>query len=413
MKIYLGIALAVAFAAVPVVAQLSVPPIAGVLPGVTRRVGGALDSVDGAVEATAAQARALARTRVRSIAALVRANPMALELDDDGRLARRGEVIIVDADIAAIAAAQRAGFRVIEQTSIAELDMALTRLAVPGDEQLGRAVRRLRRLLPAHEVTSDQLLLQSGATTPMALQAQPPAPPRVGGVTVGLVDGGVARHIPVAVARGFANGAPVASAHGSAVASLLRRGGATRIIAADVFGTEPAGGSSSAVARALAWLVQQRVPVISISLVGPDNILLRRAIAGATARGIVVVAAVGNDGPAAPPSYPASYPSVVAVTGVDRRNRALIEAGRALHLDYAAPGADISASGADGSLRPVRGTSFATPLVAARLAVLMAAGAGRSSTMAMLDREAVDLGRRGADPLFGRGLICGECRAAQ
>ncbi len=43
----------------------------------------------------------------------------------------------------------------------------------------------------------------------------------------------------------------------------------------------------------------------------------------------MIVAAVGNDGPSARPAYPASYPGVLAVTGVDGRNRALIEAGRA------------------------------------------------------------------------------------
>ena len=81
-----------------------------------------------------------------------------------------------------------------------------------------------------------------------------------------------------------------------------------------------------------------------------------------------MVAAVGNDGPAAPPAYPASYPGVLAVTGVDGRNRALIEAGRALHLDYAAPAADMRAVNAKGKWIKVRGTSFAVPFVAARAA---------------------------------------------
>ena len=79
---------------------------------------------------------------------------------------------------------------------------------------------------------------------------------------------------------------------------------------------------------------------------------------------MTIVAAVGNDGPAAPPAYPASYASVIAVTGVDGHDRALIEAGRALHLDYAAPGADMKAASAKGRAVAVRGTSFAVPFVA-------------------------------------------------
>jgi subtilisin family serine protease len=116
---------------------------------------------------------------------------------------------------------------------------------------------------------------------------------------------------------------------------------------------------------------------------------------------MAIVAAVGNDGPAAPPAYPASYPGVIAVTGVDGRNRALIEAGRALHLDYAAPGADMLGAKAGGGMAPLRGTSYAAPLVAARLA---------GSSLAALDREAVDLGKRGPDKIYGRGLVCGDCR---
>ena len=119
------------------------------------------------------------------------------------------------------------------------------------------------------------------------------------------------------------------------------------------------------------------------------------------------LAAVGNGGPAAPPAYPASYPGVLAVTGVDGRNRALIEAGRALHLDYAAPGADMTAINAAGKRVKVRGTSYAAPLVAARAAAAMAA---RADIVRTLDAEARDLGARGPDSSFGRGLVCGACR---
>jgi subtilisin family serine protease len=149
-------------------------------------------------------------------------------------------------------------------------------------------------------------------------------------------------------------------------------------------------------------MVQRRVPVVAVSLVGPANALVARAIAQARERGTHVVAAVGNDGPAAPPAYPASYPGVIAVTGVDGRNRVLIEAGRALHLDYAAPGADMAAARGDGRLTVVRGTSYAVPLVAGRLF----RHAHSPRAIALLDSEAATPRRRG----YGRGLICGDCR---
>ena len=175
---------------------------------------------------------------------------------------------------------------------------------------------------------------------------------------------------------------------------------------ADVYGTDKAGGNALAMAKGLGWLVARGSKVVTISLVGPRNAVLERAIRAAQRKGVVVVAAVGNDGPAAPPAYPASYNGVVAVTAVDGKRRALIEAGRALHLDYAAPGADIYGRNAKGKRIGLRGTSFATPLVAARLA--RAIGQGRD-WRAALDAEAVDLGRKGHDDTYGRGLVCGGC----
>ena len=121
---------------------------------------------------------------------------------------------------------------------------------------------------------------------------------------------------------------------------------------------------------ALGWLAGKRPQVVNISLVGPANRAVARSIAALRARGIGVVAAVGNDGPAAPPQYPASYPGVIAVTGVDASGKALIEAGRATHLDFAAPGADMAAALPGKGYARVRGTSFAAPLATARLALV-------------------------------------------
>src|SRR3546814_17000765 len=84
--------------------------------------------------------------------------------------------------------------------------------------------------------------------------------------------------------------------------------------------------------------------VATISLVGPDNKLLAAAVTRAQQRGMLIVAAVGNNGPAAPHAYPASYRGVLAVTGVDAKDRLLPEAGRALHVDFAAPGDDVLAA---------------------------------------------------------------------
>lgn len=393
--------------AVPAAAQLALPtppPLIG------QTVDGVADTIDASV---AGVERRLAAARIDRIDRLVRDNRGQIERDDVGAPARTGELLLIDADDSAIRIAGEAGFELIERERIAELDIDVARLAVPGDMALRTAIRRLRRALPGREITADQLLLPSGNMLPLALQASSNTRARSTDTPVGIIDSGVSPSIRLAASRGFASGAPRAANHGTAVASLLHNAGATRLYAADVYGSDPAGGGSLAVARAIGWLLTQRVRVISISLVGSDNALLRRAAEQAAARGAIIVAAVGNDGPAAPPAYPASYVQVIAVTAVDGRNRILIEAGRALHLDYAAPGADIRAMAADGRRIEVRGTSYAAPLVAARLAHALDGGQTRATAVATLDREALDLGRRGTDARFGRGLLCGSCRTTR
>lgn len=283
--------------------------------------------------------------------------------------------------------------------------MSLMRMGAPANMELAEAQETLIRLLPKAQISTDNLYFQSGSASGplLAVSAQGSS---TSAAPVGMIDGAPGSSVKVAETRGFAKGAPYPSHHGSSVASLLAHAGAGTIRVADVYGTDKAGGNALAMAKGLGWLVSRGSKVVTISLVGPRNTVLERAISAAQRRGVVVVAAVGNDGPAAPPAYPASYEGVVAVTAVDGKRRALIEAGRALHLDYAAPGADIYGRNAKGNRIRLRGTSFATPLVAARAA--NAIGKGRN-WRSMLDAEAIDLGRKGADDTYGRGLVCAAC----
>jgi len=366
----------------------------------------------------------LADLRLDRIATLLRQNPDRVELDERGEPAVRGVLVASGIDDAMVSRAAGAGFAILRREHIEGIDLDIARFHVPDGRSLGRARKQLAKLLPDAEVDVDNLYFASGddaAAGHMPLSAALATASGARAAPLGLIDGGVAAHPSVAgrvEQRGFANGAPSPSRHGTAVASLLIgegrvRGSApgARLLAADVYGVDPAGGNASAIARALGWLVQNGVAVTTISLVGPDNKLLATAVARARQRGMLIVAAVGNDGPAAPPAYPASYRGVLAVTGVDARERALPEAGRALHVDFAAPGeAVLAATGAAGSDR-MRGTSFAAPLVAGRLALRYPAPAidRIGPAIAGLVLEARDIGKKGRDKVYGHGLICGTC----
>jgi hypothetical protein len=338
----------------------------------------------------------------------------------------RGEVLAVGVDDATVRRLRQAGFKVRAQGVLAGLGIDSLTLGVPRGLSAAEALRRLRELDPAGQYDFNHLYQESGAAGALATAAKASTAAVDGrGLRIGLVDGSVAPRTPVLararlVQQTFAAGGPQATAHATAVASLIAgaegpfRGAApgAALYVADVYGSTPTGGSAEAVARGLAWLAQAKVPVINISLVGPPNLLLKAAVDALIARGHLVVAAVGNDGPAAPPLYPAAWAGVVAVTGVDARRNVLPEAGRGSHVDFAAPGSDMAAAALGGGFVGVRGTSFAAPIAAGRLALLLTAPdrTGAARAVAALGDQAVDLGAAGPDPIYGRGLVGAEVR---
>ncbi|WP_082665340.1 S8 family serine peptidase, partial [Sphingopyxis sp. H115] len=322
-----------------VAAQVLLPPAQ--LPDIGRGLPPLSDIDPGRLEPITDR---LTQVRLDRITTLLRRNRDTVELDERGAPAVRGVLIASGVDAAMIARAGKAGFALIDHERIEGLDLDIARFQVPGGRSLGRARKQLAKLLPGAAVDVDHIYFASGpggalphAALASAAAGRPRAP-------LGLIDGGVAAHPSVSgrvEQRGFAKGAPSASRHGTAVASLLVGSGTVagaapgqQLLAADVYGRDPAGGNASAIARALGWLAQRGVAVTTISLVGPDNKLLAAAVGRAQQRGMLIVAAVGNGGPAAPPAFPASYRGVFAVTGVDAKDRALPEAGRALHVDF-------------------------------------------------------------------------------
>jgi hypothetical protein len=367
-----------------------------------------LDTVSGLPETVAESgADTLLKLRRMRLQELIRQNRNAVEADPKGQPVRRGVLVAIDPDPASLQRAAAAGFRAIGQQDVPELGLRAVQIAVPRGMSAREGLKRLRSAAPSLQADYDHLFEPAGGDLLPAAGMLATAA-GAGGVRIGMIDGGVASHPSLAGAaidqHGFA-GSPQPTGHGTAVASLIAGNqgafhGAARgasLFVADVYGGNRAAGSASAIVQALGWLASKRPQVINISLVGPQNALMQRAINAVRSRGIEVVAAVGNDGPAAPPQYPASYPGVVAVTAVDARGRALIEAGKAAHLDFAAPGADMAAALPGQGYAKVRGTSFAAPYAAARLAL--------AGSVQGLSAEA-----KPGNGRVGRGIVCASCR---
>lgn len=400
---------------VPMPAPVGKVPVAGPVlesilqPQAQQVIRPTLDTVGGLPDRIAESgASTLLELRKLRLRELIRTNRAVLESDGEGRPVRRGILIVMNPDPLALHLASRASFQIIGDVADPLLGTRVVQLAVPRSMSTRAALKLLQRVAPQLEADFDHVFEPAGGSLGPVQAALAAAVGAGRGRTVGMIDGGVASHPSLAGAsieqNGFA-GRPQPTGHGTAVASLLVgnqgpfRGAASgaQLYVADVYGGNRAAGSASGIVKSLGWLAGKRAQVINISLVGPENMVVQRAIQIVRARGIQVIAAVGNDGPAAPPQYPASYAGVIAVTAVDARGRALVEAGRATHLDFAAPGADMAAALPGNGYARVRGTSFAAPLVAARLAL--------AGSVPQLAAEA-----RPGRGRVGRGIVCGECR---
>ncbi|MFL6721616.1 MAG: S8 family serine peptidase [Sphingomonas sp.] len=378
-------------------------------PGAQQAIAPTLDSVGGLTENLARSgAPNLLELRRARLDELIRTNRSTVENDGKGLPVRRGIVAVIDPDQAGLQRAAAAGFRIAADDQDASLGMRVIALAVPGGLSAKAGLKLLQKVAPELQADFDHLYEPAGGPLAPIAGALAASEGLSGGRVIGMIDGGVASHPSLAgkniEQNGFA-GTPQPTGHGTAVASLLVgsqgpfRGAASgaRLFVADVYGGNRAAGSATSIVRALGWLSSHRPQVINISLVGPPNKVVERAIQIVQSRGTEVVAAVGNDGPAAPPQYPASYPGVISVTAVDAGGRALPEAGKAAHLDFAAPGADMAAAVPGQGYARVRGTSFAAPLAAARLLV-----AGSPQRLAAEARPGK--GR------VGRGIVCSDCR---
>jgi subtilisin family serine protease len=98
---------------------------------------------------------------------------------------------------------------------------------------------------------------------------------------------------------------------------------------------------------------------------------------------------------------------VVAVTAVDAHEKVLLEACGGDHVRFAAPGADMVAAMPGGGFASVRGTSYASPLVAGMLAGLLAreGAVAANEVVQQLARSAADRGKAGRDRRYGHGLV--------
>lgn len=247
------------------------------------------------------------------------------------------------------------------------------------------------------------------------------------GVKVGVVDTAVDIDHPAlgrmrAKLGSFGSGSVASERvwHGTGVAALLAGATSTptpglipdsEFLIADIFSDGEDGMPESdtvGLLRALHWLDRLGVNVVNLSISGVRDEAVEPVIADMSRRGVIFVAAAGNDGPSGKPSYPAAYKDfVIAVTAV---NKSLVSYSNATHGDYidvSAPGVRIWTALPNERMGYRSGTSFATPFVTSVMAAIYSSSPAKTKAALLhrLRREMQDLGPAGRDPIYGLGLL--------
>jgi subtilisin family serine protease len=210
-------------------------------------------------------------------------------------------------------------------------------------------------------------------------------------VVVAVVDTGVDRSHPdlkgrVLDGRDLVAGGtrpPDPNGHGTAVAGVIAARGddgigiagmawKSRILPVRVL-DQHGWGWDSDVAAGIVWAADQGARVINLSLGGPSpSPVLEAAVAHATAKGALVVAAAGNDG-TDEPMYPAAISGVVAVGAANVFGQLTEFSSFGPWIDVTAPGVDVLTTipRAKGSYAYVSGTSIAAPFVSGTAALVL------------------------------------------
>lgn len=248
------------------------------------------------------------------------------------------------------------------------------------------------------------------------------------GIKIAIIDSGIASHSDLTIAGGknvISDSSSTSYAdengHGTHVAGIIAAqglNGGVKGVAPDasiyaVKALDSEGeGYTSDIISGIDWAIQNNMNIISMSL-GSDesSTALKNAIDTAYNKGILIVAAAGNDGNAKGTGtnieYPANYSSVIAVGAVNSNNTRASFSSTGNKLEVSAPGVDIISTYLNNGYEEMSGTSMATPFVTGDLALLKQEYPSYTNAQLrqLLDSNIVDLGTSGKDSLYGYGLI--------
>lgn len=349
----------------------------------------------------------------------------------------RAELIVSGLSQQALGELSRRGYRITSSANSTSLGATVSRILGPRGVGAAAALRQIQRLSPNALAARNDVFRRSpianysprGSLCGTSCEAFDLTGWQSAYLTctvahvIGVIDTRVERGHPslagadleLATVRRKDRGASGAD-HGTGVVSVFVGQPETsvvgvlpkaKIIAVDAFHRSQGGDAADAfdLVAALDVLAERNVKIVNMSLSGPSNAVLAKAIARLADDGTTIVAAAGPQSGAGT-GFPARYRGAIAVAAVDARLRPSRLSARGAHISFAGPGVGVPVATADGKSKLATGTSFATPFVSAAFASAKMNSAERGGdTSAKLQSLAKDLGAPGRDAIFGWGLV--------
>ncbi|WP_078414360.1 S8 family peptidase [Priestia abyssalis] len=246
---------------------------------------------------------------------------------------------------------------------------------------------------------------------------------------VAVIDSGISPHedfcgnVLKSLGRDYVESLPYGEdrfGHGTFVTGIMAACGNNRKGMTGVIGNAPVdiiplkvldqagNGDDFDISQAIYDAIDQEADIINMSLSGKgETIMLRKAVMEAVNRGILIVAAAGNDQTDTSTLYPASYPGVLTVTGTTAEHAPIPVANYGWEVDLSAPGANIISTFKENSYKTMRGTSLAAPYVSGAAALLKTENPELDavSLRHALVRSSLDIGKQGEDLYTGYGML--------
>ncbi|WP_186579861.1 S8 family serine peptidase [Aquibacillus kalidii] len=255
------------------------------------------------------------------------------------------------------------------------------------------------------------------------------------GIKVAVLDTGIANHSELNISGGVSTVDNTTMwhddhGHGTHVSGIIAaQPNIRRINGFDIVGVSPdvslyavkvldsqGIGSLQDILEGLDWAITNNMDIVNLSFgTSGYSQLFEQMINNAYNKGIVIVAASGNDGLENSVNYPAKFANVNAISSVNQSLSLSSFSSTGKEVDFSAPGETILSTFTGENYAYQSGTSQATPHVTGMLALLKQKYPflTNSQLKSLLSKYTTDLGTYGLDPFYGHGFISYNSGAEQ